>query len=55
VHQRRRRALDALSASLSAEAQMLELKTWIRGHKTLAAFIIFALVLTLGLLFNHDL
>jgi hypothetical protein len=34
---------------------MLELKMWIREHKTLAAFIIFALVLTLGLLFNNDL
>jgi hypothetical protein len=34
---------------------MLELKMWIREHKALAAFVIFALVLTLGLLFNHNL
>jgi hypothetical protein len=34
---------------------MLELKMWIKEHKALAAFIIFALVLTLGLLANHDL
>jgi hypothetical protein len=34
---------------------MLELKMWIKEHKTLAAVIIFALVLTLGLLFNNDL